>query len=230
MTSLRDAWEGQAASWLRFARTPGHDHWFWQFNWPLFEPLLPPPGRATLDLGCGEGRVGARLRELGHSPTGVDASPTLAAAALERGAYDSVVEADAAALPFDDGAFDLVVAFMSLHDMDDAAGAVREAARVLVPGGRLAIATLHPSKSAAEVRDYFKTERYDFPLDRDGIQLVFSSLHHSLEAYFTLLRHAGFFVEDLREPRPTAEHLSQRPELAEQMRTPALLHLLARRP
>jgi ubiquinone/menaquinone biosynthesis C-methylase UbiE len=228
--SLRDAWEGQAASWLRFARTPGHDHWFWNWNWPAFEPLLPPPGRATLDLGCGEGRVGVRLRELGHAAVGVDVSPTLAAAARARRVYDEVIEADAAALPFDDGAFDLVIAFMSLHDMDDAAGAMRETARVLAPGGQLAIATLHPVKTAEEVRDYFKTERYDVLIDRDGIPMVFSSLHHSLEAYFSLMRHAGFVVEDLREPRPTAEHLAAWPELAEQTRMPALLHLLARKP
>jgi SAM-dependent methyltransferase len=228
--SLRDAWEGQAASWLRFARTPGHDHWFWDYNWPAFEPLLPPAGRATLDLGCGEGRVGVRLSELGHAAVGVDASPTLAAAARERRVYRDVVEADAAALPFRDSSFDLVIAFMSLHDMDDAAGAVREVARVLARGGRFAIATLHPAKTAAEVGDYFKTERYDVLIDRDEIPMLFSSLHHSLEAYFALLRAVGFVVEDLREPRPTAEHLAARPELAEQTRIPALLHLLARKP
>jgi SAM-dependent methyltransferase len=214
--SLRDAWEGQASNWLRWARTAGHDHWFWDHNWPAFERLLPAAGRATLDLGCGEGRVGERLAELGHTVVGVDASPTLAAAARERRAYAEVVEADAAALPFEDGRFDLTIAFMSLHDMDDPAAVVREVARVLEPGGRLAIATLHPAKTAAEVGGYFETERYDVPIERDGIAMVFSSLHHSLEGYFALLRDAGFVVEDLRE-------LSvEGPEL------PDLLHLIAR--
>jgi SAM-dependent methyltransferase len=230
VSSLRDAWEEQAPNWLRFARTPGHDQWFWLFNWPTFEHVLPGPGRRTLDLGCGEGRVGVRLRELGHVPIGVDTSPTLAAAARARGVYDEVVEADAAAMPFGDGAFDLVVAFMSLHDMDDAAGAVLEAARVLEPGGRLAIGTLHPAWTAPEVEEYFETARYDVSVERGGIRMVFSSLHRSLEGYFGLLRDAGLLVEDLREPRPAEELLAARPDWQGEARVPAILHLIARRP
>jgi SAM-dependent methyltransferase len=218
VTSLRDAWEGQASNWLRWARTPEHDHWFWDHNWPAFERLLPTPGRATLDLGCGEGRVGARLLELGHAATGVDASPTLAAAARERGVYTDVVEADAAALPFGDDSFDLAIAFMALHDMDDPAGAVREVARVLKPGSRLVIATLHPAKTAAEVGAYGETSRYDVPIERGGIRMVFSSLHLSLEGYFELLRHGGFLVEDLRELQ------------VEEAGMPDLLHLVACKP
>jgi SAM-dependent methyltransferase len=218
VTSLRDAWEAQAANWLRWARTPGHDHWFWDHNWPAFERLLPPPARATLDLGCGEGRVGARLRELGHVPSGVDAAPTLAAAARDRGVYEEVVEADAAALPFDDDAFDLAIAFMALHDMDDPASAVREVARVLEPGGRFAIATLHPLRTVDEVGGYLESRRYDVPIERDGLELTFSSMHHSIEGYVAMLRGAALVVEDLRELP------------VEDDRSPDLLHLLARKP
>jgi SAM-dependent methyltransferase len=217
VTTLRDAWERQADNWRRWARTPGHDHWFWEHNWPAFERLLPGPGAATLDLGCGEGRVGALLRDLGHAPSGVDASPTLCAAARERGVYEEVVEADAAAMPFDDGAFDVIVAFMSLHDMDDPGAALRESGRVLAAGGGLAIATLHPVKTAPAVSDYLASERYDEPIERDGIPMVFSSLHHSLQRYFELLRAGGFLVEDLRELRVESTGL------------PDLLHLLARK-
>jgi SAM-dependent methyltransferase len=214
--SLRDAWEGQAANWLRWTRTPGHDHWFEDHNWPAFERLLPPAGRRTLDLGCGEGRVGERLAALGHTVAGVDASPTLAAAARDRGVYAEVVEADAAALPFADDTFDLAVAFMSLHDMDDPAGAVREVGRVLEPGARFALATLHPVKTAPEVGGYDASRRYDEPIERDGVPMVFSSLHHSLERYVGFLRDGGFVVEDLREIQVDDTPL------------PDLLHLLAR--
>jgi SAM-dependent methyltransferase len=214
--SLREAWEGQAANWLRWTRTPGHDHWFEEHNWPAFERLLPAPGRRTLDLGCGEGRVGERLRALGHTVVGVDASPTLAAAARDRGAYEQVVEADAAALPFQDAAFDLAIAFMSLHDMDDPAAAVREAGRVLEPGARFAIATLHPVNTAPVVGGYSDTRRYDETIERDGIPMTFSSWHLSLERYVAFLRGGGFVIEDLREiqvddtPMPDLLHLVAR--------------------
>ena len=88
------------------------------------------------------------LRERGHRVIGVDAAPTLAGLARETGAYEAVHLADAVALPLADGAVDLVVAYMSLHDMDDAAGALREAGRVLEPGGRLCAAIVHPLSSA----------------------------------------------------------------------------------
>src|SRR4029078_7070124 len=105
--------------------------------------------------------------KLGQVRVGFAASPMVAAAARERTAYADVVEADAAALPFEDGRFDLTIAFMSLHDMDDAAASGRELPRVLQPGARFAIATLHPAKTAAEVGGYFETRRYDVALERD---------------------------------------------------------------
>ena len=82
---------------------------------------MPRAGRLTLDLGCGEGRGGLALRERGHRLVGVDAAPTMVDLARETGAYDEVHLADAAALPLDDGAVDLVVAYMSMHDIEDVA-------------------------------------------------------------------------------------------------------------
>jgi len=57
------------------------------------------------------------------------------AAAREADPEGEYVEADAAALPFEDGSADLVIAFMSLMDMDEMPASVRELARVLEPGG-----------------------------------------------------------------------------------------------
>ena len=59
-----------------------------------------------------------------------------------------MVVADAARLPFASGAADLVVALMSLLNVDDLPAAVGEVGGVLAPGGRLCVALLHPIASA----------------------------------------------------------------------------------
>ena len=77
---LRAAWEEGASAFVAWARKPGHDS-YWLFHRDLFRELLPPPGQRTLDLGCGEGRLSRELKALGHDVAGVDASPTMLAAA-----------------------------------------------------------------------------------------------------------------------------------------------------
>src|ERR687887_2625484 len=127
--TLREAWEAAAEAWSDYVRS-GRDPFF-RVNLRAFLELLPPPRGTTLDIGCGEGRLGTELQARGHRVLGVEQSPTLAARARER---HEVVDADAADLPFADASFPLVVSFNSMMDMDDAAGAVREAARVVGAG------------------------------------------------------------------------------------------------
>jgi 2-polyprenyl-3-methyl-5-hydroxy-6-metoxy-1,4-benzoquinol methylase len=71
---LRDSWEAQASQWLQWARAPGHDS-YWRFHRDQFLHLLPPPGRRTVDIGCGEGRLTRDLKELGHDVIAIDSSP-----------------------------------------------------------------------------------------------------------------------------------------------------------
>ena len=92
---------------------------------------MPPPGRATLDLGCGEGRVTRDLTARGHPAIGVDLSPTLVRMAAEADPGGDYRVAHASELPFDDDAFDLVVAYNVLMDVDELGAAIAEAARVL---------------------------------------------------------------------------------------------------
>ena len=132
---LSVGWEAEARQWIQWARTPGHDS-YWRFHRDQFLRLLPPPGRQTLDIGCGEGRLARDLKELGHRIVGIDSSPSLVAAAREFDPSMDVRLADAAALPLDDACADLAVAFMSLQDIDGMPAVIQEAARVLEPGGR----------------------------------------------------------------------------------------------
>ena len=106
--NLRAKWEAHASHWIKWARAPGHDS-YWRFHRDQFLQLLPAPGRRTVDVGCGEGRLTRDLKKLGHRVIGIDGSPTLVAAAR---AFDSSMDirlADAAALPIEDASADLVV-------------------------------------------------------------------------------------------------------------------------
>jgi SAM-dependent methyltransferase len=227
---LGEAWERHATQWTAWARTPGHDVYFTRLNWPAFEQLLPPPGRLTLDLGCGEGRLGQLLQPAGHRLVGLDSSPTLAALARDTGSYDRVLDADASAIPLDDGAVDLVVAFMSLHDMDDPAAAIAECARVLEPGGPLCAAIVHPLNRPEErMANYFEHQRAADSVETDGLTMTFESIDRPLEYYTNALEDAGFVIERLREPRPDAATIESEPRLAKAARRPFFLHLRCRR-
>lgn len=209
MSSLREIWDAQADEWIRFARDPAGDRTNLDFNIPRFLELVPPAGRRTLDLGCGEGRIGRLLAERGHNVAGVDTSPAMVAAASE--SIEAVV-ADAAELPFANGEFDLVVAFMSLMDMDDAEGAIRESARVLAPGGRFCLAVVHPLSGTGDfatreddcpfvfLRPYFEVWREEVLVEREGFRIRLANFHRSIDAYGRALADNGFAIEALREP------------------------------
>lgn len=230
VVDLRDTWDRNAAGWIRWAREPGHDS-YWRFHRDAFLSLVPRPGRLTLDVGCGEGRVSRDLRRLGHRAVGVDGSETMVAAAREADPDGEYLVADAAALPFPDGHADLAVAFMSLMDVDDMPRALAEVARVLEPGGRVVVAVVHPINSAHEldrehpesnlvlVRDYFDRRRYRDEIERNGLRMTFESRHWTLQDYFEALLSAGFTVEALREVGD--------PQHPRWSRYPLFLHVLA---
>jgi ubiquinone/menaquinone biosynthesis C-methylase UbiE len=227
---VQDAWERRAAEWTAWARTPGHDTYFTHLNWPAFEELLPGPGRLTLDLGCGEGRVGRLLNAAGHRLTGLDSSPTLAARARDAGGYEWVLDADATAIPLPDASVDLVVAFMSLHDMDDPASAIAETARVLEPGGRLCAAIVHPLNRPAEhLTGYFAHRYVSQTVERDGLSMTFEAICRPMEYYTRALERAGFVIEALREPRPAPAAVEAAPELTHAASLPFFLHFRCRR-
>lgn len=231
------AWNRHAADWIRWARTPEHDS-YWRWHRDQFLELVPPPGRATLDVGCGEGRLARDLATLGHNVTGIDASPVMIEAASHESPNLTFVEADAASLPFADATFECVIAFMSFQDLDDLDGAAREAARVTEPGGTCCLAIVHPFNSAGlfEERErgarfvidgsYLASSYYTDDTERDGLTMQFVSVHRPIQAYVQALTDAGLMIDMLRETDVPSEF----DETERWQRMPMFLHLRAQKP
>lgn len=230
----RTPWEQEAENWVRWARTPGHDA-YWYYRDSFFDRIVPSPGLRTIEIGCGEGRVARDLVLRGHRVTALDSSPTLLRYARSADPHATYLLADAAALPFPGGTFDLAVAYNSLMDVTDMPGAVREVARVLGAGGRVCVCVTHPLNDAGRfageepdapftVADsYFGRRRFQSTFERDGLTMTFHGWSYALQDYAVAFEEAGLIIETLREPVPFAP-----PSRYEQwQRLPMFLHLRA---
>jgi ArsR family transcriptional regulator len=120
-----------------------------QVEQAMLELLGPSDFDQMIDIGTGTGRILELLGgRIGHG-VGIDLSHdmlTLARAALDEAGLSNcqVRQGDLFALPFEAESADLVTVHQVLHYLDDPANAVREAARVLAPGGRLLIVDFAP--------------------------------------------------------------------------------------
>jgi SAM-dependent methyltransferase len=119
-----------------------------------------PDGGDVLDVPCGFGRHTVPLARAGYRAVGVDRSPALLAEAQRRAAgerWPKLVRADYRELPFAEAAFDAAVClFTSLGYLGDEQDArvLAEIGRVLRPGGRLVIETMHRDLLVREFREH----------------------------------------------------------------------------
>lgn len=109
-----------------------------------------PSAQACLDLCCGQGNLTALLVEAGGDVSGLDFSARMLELAAQRAPTARLVESDAADMPFEDNVFDHVFCSFGMMHLPDQPAALREIARVLMPGGRFTMATWEaPSRSPA---------------------------------------------------------------------------------
>jgi ubiquinone/menaquinone biosynthesis C-methylase UbiE len=202
---------------------------------PVLRLLGDVAGRRVLDLACGNGYLARKLARLGADVVGVDGSAALIDLAEQRQACDRLGivyrVADAAHLgALENGTVDLVVCHMALMDIEDAAGAIREVARVLRYTGRFIASLSHPcfdvinasawvvERMAFTTTVWRKVSRY-----REVFQsscpwrIGPATFHHTpayhrpLSWYFRAFRSAGLAVTALEEPEPTDEFLEGSP-------------------
>lgn len=111
---------------------------------------LPPGRRSALDVGCGVGKLLDRLRGRFDEVLGIDADATMAAAARARLAGDPSVTVRNARFEEVEGTFDAVTMVAVLHHLP-LEEALRHAAALLAPGGRLLVVGLARPDSAADL-------------------------------------------------------------------------------
>jgi demethylmenaquinone methyltransferase/2-methoxy-6-polyprenyl-1,4-benzoquinol methylase len=101
---------------------------------------VPADGGTVLDVATGTGLVAERLVRRGHPVTGLDQSPQMLAAARARlQGRATLVEGSAESLPFADASFDHLTFTYLLRYVDDPGATLEELARVVRPGGTIAM-------------------------------------------------------------------------------------------
>jgi ubiquinone/menaquinone biosynthesis C-methylase UbiE len=175
--------------------------------------LGPVAGRRVLELGCGAASGARWLATQGADVVAVDLSAGMlrhaAAAAARSGVRVPLAQCDAMALPFADGAFDIVfTAFGAVPFVDDSAAVMREVHRVLRPGGGWVFSTTHPMRwifldepgedGLVAVHSYFDRRPY-VEFDAAGTA-VYVEHHRTLGDRVRELVRAGFALLDVVEP------------------------------
>lgn len=151
--------------WERLARSNAPSHAV------LVEALQPRPGERWLDIGTGSGGTALRAARAGAIVTGVDIAEGAVAsarkAASEEGLHAQFEVADVQALPFEDGAFDVVASAFGANFAADHAVAAGELARVCRPGGRLGMTIMPMDSRAGELWTLIRTYEVvgDHPAD-----------------------------------------------------------------
>ena len=163
-------------------------------------------GLRVLDAGCGGGVHAAVLLERGAILTGIDSSVGLLNIAQRRlnGQARLFVADLNKPLPFDDGAFDLVLSSLVMHYLPDWSLPLSEFNRLLSPGGRFVFSTHHPfmDHQASGHENYFATYNFSETWRRGEKDITMRFWHRPLHAMFDALKSAGFRIDVISEPLP----------------------------
>jgi len=237
-------WDKNAEAWTQLARA-GYDIYRDHVNTPAFLAMLPDVKElAGLDIGCGEGHNTRLLAHRGATMTAVDISGAFLrhAHAAERQMPRGIryQNASALALPFADAAFDFATAFMCLMDAAEPEQAVREAYRVVKPGGFFQLSITHPcfqtplwrwvhdekgQRLGVVCGKYFDREdgqvvEWTFGTAPAELKQKFGNFRipcfdRTLSEWTNTLLDAGFVIERFCEPKADDKTLRDFPSLAD---------------
>ncbi len=220
----------------------GYDIYRDLFTFPAFLQFLPGiNGLNIVDFGCGEGTNTRALARMGARMTGLDVSGRMiehARRAEEQEPLGIAYQLGSCSQPsgLPDGTYDAVISTMALMDLPDINGAMREAHRLLRPGGFLCFSVLHPcfitpglhwKKDAGGqttglcVSRYFDSSHFtehwrfgDRPPEEDVEPFAVPRFPRTISHYINAVISAGFHLSQIGEPQPTATACETTPRFA----------------
>ncbi|MCX6126496.1 MAG: class I SAM-dependent methyltransferase [Proteobacteria bacterium] len=212
-TSVREQYDKFGRSYHEKRRNPASGFWNDQIEFPAMLSLVRSVGvnKVILDAGCGTGDLVAEVSKFAHSCVGIDISETMIS--IARGVHPSrdfrVAVIDK--LEFSSNSFDVVCSSLVLHYFDDLSRVFKEMARVLKPTGFFIFSIHHPFAEVFvdsgdvncpfKVGEYFHQEQYQWGM----AGMLLESYHHTFETISTAGSNAGFVIDSIVEPRPSAE-------------------------
>lgn len=251
-------WDQNAEAWTVLSRA-GHDVYRDHLNTPAFMEILPGiKGLTGIDIGCGEGHNTRLLASKGAFMSGIDISPVFiqhaVAAETERPLHIQYKTASATSLPFADNSFDFATSFMCFMDIPETAAALREAYRVIKPGGFLQFSIVHPCFSTPHRKNLRNAEGITYAIEAGGYfntlegeieEWIFGNAPEDLRNQFPKFKvprftrtlsqwinyciAAGFTIEQVNEPCPSAETIQQYPYLQDSSVVAYFLHIRCRK-
>jgi SAM-dependent methyltransferase len=185
---------------------------------PALRSLVPSDlsGAAVLDAGCGSGAQARWLLDQGADVVGIDLSPRMIEEAKRRcGDEGRFFVADLAEpLPLAPGSLDGITCSLALHYLHDWSVALRSFASALRPAGWAVISLDHPfgRPLPGQRGGYFDTELVADTWRKGDVEVSQQFWRRPLSATLDAFAAAGFAVDRVTEPQPSAEALMRFPE------------------
>lgn len=223
----RDAYDRLAAVW---SSTTDEGPWNGLLERPAVRALVPGnlDGATVLDAGCGSGAQAQWLLEQGADVVGIDVSPRMIEEAERRcGGLGRFLVADLAKpLPLEPRSLDGITCSLALHYIADWSVPLGSFASALRPGGWAVISLDHPfgPSSTHQRGGYFDTELVSDTWRKADVEVTQQFWRRPLAAVFDAFADAGFKVDRVAEPQPSAEALQLFPdELGSVVGVPAFI-------
>ncbi len=205
----------------------------------VFSLLGDVKNKVILDIGCGDGAMDSVLAKLGaKSVLGVDISSLLIEKAVAENNHPNIkfMKLDVKQLSNLENKFDIIISSLAFHYMRDFSKLFKDAAKVLKRGGLLVFSIDHPISTASKYeQDWafepdgsirsFSMDNYEMEAERvmEWLERPVVKYHHKMETIINALIDAGFCIERVLEPCPTASMREQNPKMNKELHRPIFL-------